>query len=220
MPPKVKQTTIDSLHRHTVVSRQEGRRCWVAAWARLQNLKSMHAQRGASKSCELRVSELRQGVIDQRGQDGARQVRCGALWTGMCLQGGGRAESHHSRFLTLVSMFVCALGCALVVCGCTACCTLHCRDEKDVPYRVIRSRKQLAGHDDTPHTNYTSMQDIPSTEMEGEEAQAPLPPLPLLQRQAAQFQQTAIQDLRCGQSLYASRQAEITKKSGGVGWLG
>lgn len=69
------------------------------------------------------------------------------------------------------------------------------------------------------------MQDIPSTEMEGEEAQAPLPPLPLLQRQAAQFQQTAIQDLRCGQSLYASRQAEITKKSGGgwlvgLGWMG
>lgn len=183
----------------------------------------MHAQRGASKSCELRVSELRQGVIDQRGQDGARQVRCGALSTGMWLQGGGRAESHHSRFLTLVSMFVCALGCALVVCGCgcgcPACCTLHCRDEKDVPYRVIRSRKQLAGHDDTLHTNYTSMQDI-VLRLEGEDTQGPLPPLPLRQRQAAQFQQTAIQDLRCGQSLYASRQAEITKKSGGVvGWV-
>lgn len=136
LPPKVKQTTIDSLHRYTIVSEQEGRRCWVAAWARLQNLKSMHAQREVQAKavcCELRVSELRQGVIDQRGQDGARQVRCGALWTGMCLQGGGRAESHHSRFLTLVSMFVCALGCALVVCRCTACCMLQCRDEKDVP---------------------------------------------------------------------------------------
>lgn len=118
--------TIDSLHRYTVVSRQrqEGRRCWVAAWARLQNLKSMHAQRSASRSCELRVSELRQGVIDQRGQDGARQVRCGALWTGMCLQGGGRAESHHSRFLTLVSMFVCALGCARVWVYCMLCAAL------------------------------------------------------------------------------------------------
>lgn len=43
-----------------------------------------------AKSCELRASELRQGVSDQQGQDGARQVRCGAQATGMCLQGGGR----------------------------------------------------------------------------------------------------------------------------------
>lgn len=49
----------------------------------------------------------------------------------MCLQGGGRPESHHSRFLTLVSMFVCA--CAKVV-PVWVYCMMYCTrsNEKDV----------------------------------------------------------------------------------------
>lgn len=46
-------------------------------------------------------------------------------------------------------------------------------------------------------------------------------PFPRGKPPSFQFQQTAIRGLRCGQSLYASRRAEITKKSGGVvGWDG
>lgn len=89
--------------------------------------------------------ELRQGVIDQRGQDGARQVRCGAFFTGMCLQGGGRPESHHSRFFTLVSMFVCAP----VGYGVWAYCMLRCTVAMEKTRSTVWSEaQQLADNDD------------------------------------------------------------------------
>lgn len=130
---KVKQTTIDSLHRHTVVSRQK--EVLGGCMARLQNLKSMHAQRGASKAVSCERASCDRGESISEGQDGARQVRCGALLTGVCLQGGGRPESHHSRLV---------LGGGLDVLFARGWCVgvLHAALQRwrDVLYRVIRSR--------------------------------------------------------------------------------
>lgn len=75
MPSKSgRQLTLDSLHRHTLLSRQE---VLGGCMARLQNLKSMHAQRGASKaaaSCERASCDRGQSISEARTALGRSDV--------------------------------------------------------------------------------------------------------------------------------------------------
>lgn len=69
----------------------------VAAWARLakpekqaRTARCKQASKKKKKAVSCGRASCDRGVTDQRGQDCARQVRCGAHPTGMGLQGGGR----------------------------------------------------------------------------------------------------------------------------------